>query len=60
MLIRIYICIMENDVSTLLMNDALKKEYDKVTKEIIEATNEFFNKINIVFQRLIEISNKIS
>lgn len=51
---------MVNDVSTLLMNDALKKEYDKVTKEIIEATNEFFNKINIVFQRLIEISNKIS
>ena len=39
------------NVSTLLMNETLKQEYDKVTKEIIDAKNEFVNKIDISFPK---------
>lgn len=39
------------NVSTLLMNDTLKKEYDRATKEIIDAKNEFIEEINIAFPK---------
>lgn len=46
------------NVSALLMNEALKKEYDKATKDIIDAKNEFIKTIDIQFPKGIDFESE--
>lgn len=42
---------LSKNVSALLMNESLKKEYDKSTKDLIDAKNDFFKTVEISFPK---------